>query len=131
MEHLFLFFQESQSPDTATQREVQQKLEQLNQVPVLTTFYLQWSRSGIRCLLTPESGMNNPVHNSEGLETIFWVKILKFSYADPDLGFGIFLTLDPGIGMENIRIRDKKHPGSATLSFQIPKYGWIVLVFLL
>jgi hypothetical protein len=27
---------------------------------------------------------------------------------------GIFLTLDPGLGMEKIQIRDK-HPGSATL----------------
>ncbi len=32
-------------------------------------------------------------HISESLETIFWVKILKFLDADP--GFGIFLTLDP------------------------------------
>jgi hypothetical protein len=31
---------------------------------------------------------------------------------------GIFLTLDPGSGMEKIRIRDK-HPGSATLEKQL------------
>ncbi len=30
------------------------------------------------------SGMNNPDHISENLETIFWVKILKFFDADPD-----------------------------------------------
>jgi hypothetical protein len=53
-----------------------------------------------------ESGMNNPDHISEGLETIFWVKILKFFDADPVSG------------MENIRIGiQDKHPGSATLSF--------------
>jgi hypothetical protein len=40
------------------------------------------------------SGMNNPDHISESLETIFWVKILKFFDADP------------GSGMEKIRIRD-------------------------
>jgi hypothetical protein len=28
-------------------------------------------------------GMNNPDHISESLETIFWVKILKFFDADP------------------------------------------------
>jgi hypothetical protein len=41
------------------------------------------------------SGMNITGH---GLETIFRVnlKILKFFYADPDPGSGVFLTLDPG-----------------------------------
>jgi hypothetical protein len=29
------------------------------------------------------SGMNDPDHISEILETIFWVKILKFFVADP------------------------------------------------
>jgi hypothetical protein len=33
---------------------------------------------------------------SERLETMFWVKILKFFDADADPGSGIFLTLDPG-----------------------------------
>jgi hypothetical protein len=33
---------------------------------------------------------------------------------------GIFLTLDPGAGMEKIRIRDK-HPGFATLLFIVNK----------
>jgi hypothetical protein len=58
------------------------------------------SGSGIR---NPDPGsgsvMNNPDHISESLETIFWVKILKFFDADP------------GSGMEKIRIRDK-HAGS-------------------
>jgi hypothetical protein len=62
------------------------------------------SRSGIRENQDPESGsgMNNPDHISESLEPIFWVKILEF------------FDVDPGSGMEKIRIRDK-HPGSATL----------------
>ncbi len=30
--------------------------------------------------------MNNPDHISESLETIFWVKILKFFDADPGSG---------------------------------------------
>jgi hypothetical protein len=47
------------------------------------------------------SGMNNPDHISESLETIFGLKILKF------------FDSDPGSGMEKFRIRDK-HPGSAT-----------------
>jgi hypothetical protein len=29
------------------------------------------------------SGRNSPYHISESLETIFWVKILKFNDADP------------------------------------------------
>ncbi len=53
------------------------------------------------------SGMNNPDHISESLETSFGVKILNFFYGDP--GWKKF-----GSGMEKIRIRDK-HPGSATL----------------
>jgi hypothetical protein len=48
--------------------------------------------------------MNVLDHISEILETIFWVTIPKFFYADADPG--IFLTLDPGSGMEKIRIRD-------------------------
>jgi hypothetical protein len=37
-----------------------------------------------------------PDHIFESLETILWVKILKFFDADTDSGSGIFLTLDPG-----------------------------------
>jgi hypothetical protein len=60
-------------------------------------------------------------HISGSLETIFWVTIPKFFYADADPG--IFLTLDPGSGMENIRIRD---PGYAsrihnTTLFRVPE----------
>jgi hypothetical protein len=57
------------------------------------------------------SELNIPDHISESLKTIFRVKTLqffKFFYADAG-------TLEPGSGMEKIRIRDK-HPGSATLN---------------
>ncbi len=40
------------------------------------------------------SGMNNPDHISESLETLFWVKLLKFFDAGQ------------GSGMKEIRIRD-------------------------
>jgi hypothetical protein len=43
--------------------------------------------------------MNNPDHISESLETIFWVKILKFFDADPT-------------GMEKVRSRERKKFGS-------------------
>jgi hypothetical protein len=54
------------------------------------------------------SGMNIPDHISHSLETIFWVKILKFfdANADPDRGSGNFLTLNPGSG---INIPDPQH----------------------
>jgi hypothetical protein len=57
--------------------------------------------------------MNNPDHISESLETIFWVKILKFFYADPGSGMEKIRirdgkNLDPGSGMEKIRIRDPR-----------------------
>jgi hypothetical protein len=45
----------------------------------------------------------HPGSYSESLEKILWVKILKFFDADSDPR--IFLTLDPGTGMEKIRIR--------------------------
>jgi hypothetical protein len=44
---------------------------------------------GSSALLAPGSDMNNPDHISECLETIFWVKILKFFDADPT-GMEIF-----------------------------------------
>jgi hypothetical protein len=58
------------------------------------------------------SGMNNPDHISESLETIFWVKILEILLCRSwirdrkifDLGWKKF-----GSGIWN------KHPGSATL----------------
>jgi hypothetical protein len=49
--------------------------------------------------------MNNPDRISESIETIFWVKILKFF--DADMGWKKFVS-----GMEKIQIQ---HPGSATL----------------
>ncbi len=79
---------------------------------------------GSGAFLTPRSGMGKKIwirirddildHISDGFETIFGIKILKFFDADPDPGSGIFLTLDPGSGMEKFQIRNK-HPGSATL----------------
>jgi hypothetical protein len=46
------------------------------------------------------SGMNIRHHISEELRNTMWDEILKFFNADPDRGSGIFLTLDPGSGME-------------------------------
>jgi hypothetical protein len=61
--------------------------------------------------------MNNPDHISESLETIFWVKILKFIVADPGTWMEKIRIRDRyGIRDGKIRIRDK-HPGSATLLF--------------
>jgi hypothetical protein len=53
------------------------------------------------------SGMNIPDHFSKRLETLLWLKILKFIDAD----LGSFL---PWIRDRKFRIR-YKHPGSATL----------------
>jgi hypothetical protein len=59
--------------------------------------------------------MNNLDHISESLETIFWVKILKFFDEDAIwiLDPGIFLIRDPGPGMEKlgfgINIPDLRH----------------------
>jgi hypothetical protein len=66
--------------------------------------------------------MNITNHISERLETIFGLKILKFFGTDPEQGTGIRNLIDPGSGMEQIRIRDE-HPGSATvtLHFWSPK----------
>jgi hypothetical protein len=65
------------------------------------------------------SGMNNQDHISMSLETIFWVKIVKFLKRIRDPGSGLEKiqirdgkNSDPG--WKKIRIRDK-HPGSATL----------------
>jgi hypothetical protein len=52
------------------------------------------------------SGMNNPVNISKSLETIFWVKILKFSYADPGSGIWDGQNSDTGSG---INIPDPQH----------------------
>ncbi len=39
-------------------------------------------------------GMNIPDHISEGLETVFWVKLKILKFFDADPGSGIFLTMD-------------------------------------
>ncbi len=52
---------------------------------------------------------------------------------DPDPGSGVFWTLDPGSGMEKIRIRDK-HKGSATLGrscHYVFQFKYFVLFLLL
>ncbi len=54
--------------------------------------------------------MNILDHISKSLETIFWVKILKFFNADPDPGFQIWDG--------KIRIQDE-HLGSATLGLSV------------
>jgi hypothetical protein len=43
-----------------------------------------------------ESGVNNLDHISKSLETIFWVKILKFFDADPGSGMKKIPIRDPG-----------------------------------
>jgi hypothetical protein len=55
--------------------------------------------------------MNNPGHISESLETILWVKILKFFDADPGPGWKTFgsgsrdgKNSDPGSGSATLRI---------------------------
>jgi hypothetical protein len=44
--------------------------------------------------------MNIPDHISESLETIFWVKIVKFFDADADVDPGSGNLFDPGSEME-------------------------------
>jgi hypothetical protein len=53
------------------------------------------------------SGMNMPDHISESLKVIFLGETLTFF--DADLDPGIFLTRNPGSGMENIRIQGPQH----------------------
>jgi hypothetical protein len=75
--------------------------------PGFGVFLTQWIRNpGWVKKSRSGSGMNIPDHISESLETIFWIKILKFFDADPDSGSGTFLTLDPGSG---INIPDPQH----------------------
>ncbi len=73
---------------------------------------------GIRCLFDPlildgkKTGFGSGIRDEQPgsyfrqLRNNFWVKILKF------------FDVEPGPGMEKIRIRDK-HPGSATLHVPI------------
>ncbi len=51
--------------------------------------------------------MNNPDHISENLETIFWVKILKFFDADS------------GSGMEKIRISNTANTDTSSGSWDL------------
>jgi len=60
------------------------------------------------------SEMNNQDHISESLETIFWVKILKFFFdADPGSGMKKILSRDPGWKnsdpVSGINIPDSQH----------------------
>jgi hypothetical protein len=57
------------------------------------------------------SGKSIPDHISESLETLFWVKKLKFFYKDRD----------PGLKKFTYAIRDK-HPGSATMKVIILEF---------
>ncbi len=59
----------------------------------------------------PGSGSRdeNPGPYSESLETIFWVKILKFFDADADLGSGN--VFDPGSSSQDEK---NSYPGSGT-----------------
>jgi hypothetical protein len=57
------------------------------------------------------SGMINPDHISESLETRFWVKILKFFDADPESGMEKIRIHNPGFG---INIPDPQHCISST-----------------
>jgi hypothetical protein len=61
--------------------------------------------------------MNIPDHISESLETIFWVKIVKFFDADADADPGSGNLFDPGSGMEIGSGIQDKHSGSATLIY--------------
>jgi hypothetical protein len=81
-------------------REIKQYKKRIDCFAVLRIQCLFDRRSG--------SGMNIPDHISESLETRFWGKILKFF--DTDANPVIFLSLDPGSGMEKIRIQDIHHP---------------------
>jgi len=58
------------------------------------------------------SGMNNTDHINKSLETIFWVKILKFFDADPETGIEKMKIKYPGCQKFGSMIRNK-HPGSA------------------
>jgi hypothetical protein len=81
------------------------------------------SGSNIRDGKSPDPGYGmdipEPDHISESSVNILWVKYTKnislLSLADPEPVF--FLPLDPGYGMEKVRIRDKP-TGSSILDSQ-------------
>jgi hypothetical protein len=67
--------------------------------PGSAAFFDPWNPGWVKNQdLDPGWTMNIPDHISESLETIFWVKILKFFDADADPGSGIKKNLirDPG-----------------------------------
>jgi hypothetical protein len=74
-----------------------------------------------------ESGMNNPDHISESLETYFWVKILKFF--DADQGSGMEKIRDPGWNKFGSGIRDK-HLGSATPYFITDRWRILIRIWI-
>jgi hypothetical protein len=47
------------------------------------------------------SGMKISGYISKSLEAVFWVKILKFFYVDPEPEFGIWNLFDPGSGIQD------------------------------
>jgi hypothetical protein len=60
-----------------------------------STFPL-YGTSNLPLNLNIGDGMNNADHISESLETIFWVKVLKFFDADPGSGMREGKDWDPG-----------------------------------
>ncbi len=72
--------------------------------------YIRCSGSGIRCLFDPwiRDGKKikirirdeHPGSYFQELKTIFWVKNTLILLCESNPGSGIFLTLDPGSGME-------------------------------
>ncbi len=96
-----------------------ESLEKLTKSQLNLLWNFQFSGSGIQCLFDPldpgsgmgkksgsGSGMNNPDHISESLETIFWV--LKHVILWCGSGIRDGKKSDPGSGMEKFRIR---YPG--------------------
>jgi hypothetical protein len=82
---------------------------------------VQCCGSGIRCLLNPWIRDEHFRFHFRELRNNFLVsKILKFFDADPDPGSGFFLTLDPGSGMEKIRIR---------INIPAPQHWWSLRFF--
>jgi hypothetical protein len=68
--------------------------------------------------------MNIPYYISDSIETIFWLKILKFfdAYPDPGLGIRDGKKSDPGSEIRDGKKSDpgsgirNKHPASTTLN---------------
>jgi hypothetical protein len=67
--------------------------------PVLFDPWIRDPESGMSKKPGSGSRMNIPNHISESLETVFWVKILKFFDADPYPESDIRNLFDPGSGI--------------------------------